>query len=169
MTIPLNRVRIPGRPLTANKLRKCTPRQAARLIRETREAATRAWRAGPNRSLIRPVWVDVEPFYPNRRSLPDVAGIAPAFKAALDGLLVCRKGRLCYECADDPHNDGIGCGRGALEDDGPAYVRGVTFHPARIETSDGNPHVWTPAGRSPNGGMILTIRGDDERCPECRR
>lgn len=149
MTIPLNsnRVRVPGRPLTANKLRKCTPQQAARLIRETRAAAEDAWRNGPNRALIRPVWIDVEPHYPNRRSLPDVAGIAPAFKAALDGLI----------------------DAGALEDDGPAYVRAVTFHPARIMHSDGNPSTWSPAGNSPNGGMILTLRGDDERCEACGR
>ena len=53
----------------------------------------------------------VQPVYPNRRSLPDVAACAPSFKAALDGIV----------------------DAGVIPDDTAEFFHAVTFLPPRVE------------------------------------
>lgn len=108
------RAEVAGRPLTANRERKATPRQRARLVKETRAAWAHAWAAVLDTAspphLRPPVTVTVVAEYGSRRNLPDAAGVAPAAKAAIDGL------------AD----------AGGIPGDGPEYVSAITFCAPRV-------------------------------------
>lgn len=123
------RAEVDGRPLTANRERKATPRQRARLVRELRTAWAEAWAAvlDPEAPHLRPpVTVTVVAEYGSRRNLPDAAGVAPAAKAAIDGL------------AD----------AGGIPGDGPEFVSAITFC---------SPRVVPELGGADDGRMVIVI------------
>jgi hypothetical protein len=80
-------VRTSGRPPTMNHHRRLHPMQRARVDLLWRDAGHRAaHRALLPRGLHR-VHVTATPHYQTGRSLPDVQAVAPAVKAAIDGLV----------------------------------------------------------------------------------
>ncbi len=95
------RLRLEQRPPMANGRARGNPRAHASETRAWRQAFQMLARAQEVPTL-EAVEVVVRTYYPNRRSLPDCAGPAPAAKAALDGVV----------------------DAGVLVDDGPAYCGG---------------------------------------------
>jgi hypothetical protein len=103
-------LRYDARPLTLN-------RERAEHWRAHRES-TREWRdvfrmLARNRQIPRleAIVVEVVVVKPNRRGIPDLGGVIPSAKAAIDGLV----------------------DAGVLVNDTDVYVRALTFLPHRIE------------------------------------
>jgi crossover junction endodeoxyribonuclease RusA len=104
-------IEVPGPPLLLNAERKLVPKARAAEVARIRQLVV--WLASeariPRPGKVGPIVVDATPHYPTRRS-SDVAACFPSVKAAIDGLV----------------------DRGVIPDDGPEWVRRLTFHPPQL-------------------------------------
>ena len=98
---------------------------------------TARWREAARKAMSRklasadipsaPLVVTVKPWYPNRRSWPDLAAQMPAVKACIDGFV----------------------DAGLVPDDTEEYVRRLTFEPAGVDSWHGPALVFVIEGLAP--------------------
>ena len=103
------------RPFTTNGERRLVPMQRAHLVKKWREAFRYLAVEANIPHYLRDVSIIVTPYYKDNRAVSDCGGVAPAAKAAIDGLVDAN----------------------VMEDDNPKFLKFLGFRAPVIGHGDG--------------------------------